>query len=242
MADDQNELLAFLLASEAQPRLQPHIRTVHLAPGQVLAEPIEPITHVYFPYSGAISFLVPLKDGQLVQTGVVGRGGAVGALQALEGGISPNRIIVQVPGRAAVVQAERLAEVVRDYPALRSLILSHEQFFFSEVQQSAACNAVHTVQQRVCRWILRMNDLVGMNVAVTQELLAGMIGVRRTSVSAAAASLQAEGIIKYRRGHIQIVDIERLKQISCECYQTLRDYQQIVQPPGATEGTADASR
>jgi CRP-like cAMP-binding protein len=232
MADEQNEMLASLLASGAQSRLQPHVKTVELQQGQVLAEPFEPMAQVYFPYSGAISFLVPLKDGRLVQTGVVGRGGAVGALQALEGKVSLNRVVVQVPGRAAVVQVERLAAVLRDYPTLRPLILSQEQFFISEVQQSAACNAVHTVQQRVCRWILRMNDLVGMNVAVTQELLAGMIGVRRTSVSAAAASLQADGIIQYRRGHIQIVDIERLKQSSCECYQTLRDYQQVVQHPG----------
>jgi CRP-like cAMP-binding protein len=115
---------------------------------------------------------------------------------------------------------------------LHSLILSYEQSFLSEVQQSAACNAVHTVRQRVCRWMLRMNDLVGMHVALTQELLAGIIGVRRTTVTAAAASLQADGIIRYRRGHIQITDIERLRQSSCECYQALRDY--IVKVPGST--------
>jgi CRP-like cAMP-binding protein len=234
VADDRNELLASLLASEAQSRLGPHIRTVQLQQGQVLAEPLEPMVQVYFPYSGAVSFLVPLNDGHVVQTGVVGRGGAVGALQALDGKVSPNRVVVQVPGQAAVVQAKLLAEIVADYPALRGLMLSQEQFLLAEVQQSAACNAVHTVQQRVCRWILRLNDLVGTNVAVTQELLAGMIGVRRTSVTAAAASLQAIGIIKYQRGHIQIVDIERLKQSSCECYQTLLDYQHIVRPPGAT--------
>jgi CRP-like cAMP-binding protein len=240
VADDHNELLPSLFRSGAHSQLHGHVRTVHLQQGQVLAEPLEPMLQVYFPYSGAISFLVPLKSGHLVQTGVVGRSGVVGALQALDAKVSPNRVVVQIPGRAAVVQAELLAEIVGDYPALRSLILSHEQFFLSEVQQSAACNAVHPVQQRVCKWILRMNDLVGMNVAVTQELLAGMIGVRRTSVTAAAASLQADGIIKFRRGHVQIVDIERLKQSSCECYQTLRDYQRIVQ--GAPEGTTSASR
>ena len=230
MGDGQNELLTALL-STAQSRLQPHVRTAHLQQGQVLAEPLEPMAQVYFPYSGAISFLVPLKDGHLVQTGVVGRDGAVGALQAFDGKVSASRVIVLIPGRAAVVPAERLAEVARDYPALRSLIASHEQFFFAEVQQSAACNAIHTVQERVCRWILRMNDLVGINVAVTQDLVAGMIGVRRTTVCLAAASLQAEGIIRYRRGHIQIVDIERLKQSSCECYQTLKDYQHVPQLP-----------
>lgn len=227
MPDNQNELLASVLAGVGS-RLEPHIRAAHLQQGQVVAEPLERIAHVYFPYSGVISFLVPLTDGRLVQTGVVGRDGVVGALQALDGKVSPNKIVVQVPGRAAVVQAERLADIVQDSPALRSLILSYEQVFLSEVQQSAACNAIHTVQQRVSRWILRMNDLVGMNVAVTQELLAEMIAVRRTSVSAAAASLQATGIIRYRRGHIQILDIERLRQSSCECYQALEDYRHIV--------------
>jgi CRP-like cAMP-binding protein len=186
------------------------------------------MAHVYFPHSGVVSFLVPLRDGRLVQTGVVGRDGAVGALQALDGKVSPNKIVVQVPGRAAMVQADRLAEIVQDFPGLRSLILSYEQVFLSEVQQSAACNAIHTVQQRVSRWILRMNDLVGMNVAVTQELLAEMIAVRRTSVSAAAASLQAAEMIRYRRGHIQILDIQRLRQSSCECYQAIEDYRDIV--------------
>jgi CRP-like cAMP-binding protein len=238
---DQNELLASLLGAGARARLEPHLRPARLQQGQVLAEALEPMSQVYFPYSGIISFLVPLKDGCLVQTGVVGRDGAIGALQALDGKVSPNRVIVQVPGRAAVVQAERLAEIAGDYPTLRSLILSHEQFFFSEVQQSAACNAVHSIQQRVCRWILRMNDLVGMNVAITQELMAGIIGVKRTSVSAVAASLQAAGIIKYRRGHIQIVDIESVRQSSCECYQAIKDYRDICEgsAPRVTHATRD---
>jgi CRP-like cAMP-binding protein len=228
VADDENELLTSLLGTGARARLEPHLRPARLQRGQVLAEPLKPMSQVYFPYSGLISFLVPLRSGHLVQTGVVGRDGVVGALHALEGTVSPNRVIVQIPGRAAVVHAARLVEIVEQCPTLRALILSHEQIFRSEVQQSAACNAVHTVQQRLCRWILRMNDLVGMNVAITQELLAEMIGVTRTSVSAGAASLQAAGIVKYRRGQIQIVDIESLRQSSCECYKALEDYRHIV--------------
>jgi CRP-like cAMP-binding protein len=228
VADNPNELLASVLDAGGRSRLGPHIRAAPLEQGQVVAEPLERIDQVYFPYSGVISFLVPLTDGRLVQTGVVGRDGAVGALQALDGKVSPNKIVVQVPGQAAVVQAERLAEIVQDFPVLRSLILSYEQIFLSEVQQSAACNAVHTVQQRVSRWILRMNDLVGVNLAVTQDLLAEMIAVRRTSVTAAAVSLQAAEIIRCKRGHIQILDIERLRQSSCECYQSLEDYRHVV--------------
>jgi CRP-like cAMP-binding protein len=239
VADDQNDLLASLFAGGARSRLEPHLRAIQLQQGQVLAEPLGPIGQVYFPYAGIISFLVPLRDGHLIQTGLVGRDGAVGALQALNGKVSANRITVQLPGRAAVVEAQRMAEIARDYPGVHALILSQEQFFISEVQQSAACNAVHTVQQRVSRWMLRMNDLVGMNVAVTQELLAGLIAVRRTSVSAAAASLQAAGIIRYTRGHIQIMDIEGLRRSSCECYQALRDYRRMVKGADNTGGLVE---
>ncbi len=231
MADDQNELLYSLLNSGAERRLKPHIKTADLQTGQVLAEAVAPVEKVYFPYSGAAAYHVSLNDGHLVQTAVVGRGGAVGALQAVEGKVSPNTVIVQVPGRAAVVDANRLAEVIQEYPDLRSLILDHEQFVLAEIQQSAACNAVHSVRQRVCRWILRLNDLIGIKVPVTQELLAETIGVRRTSVTAAAAALKDEGIIDYRRGHIEIIDIERLRQSSCECYETLREYRRIMRPP-----------
>jgi CRP-like cAMP-binding protein len=179
MTPDQNDLLASLFANGARSRLEPYFRTVELQQGQVLAEPSTPIRCVYFPYSGVVSFSILLKDGHLVQTGMIGRDGAVGALQALNGkGISPNMVVVQVPGRAAVVEAERVAEIAQGYPGIRSLIVSNEQFFLSEVQLSAACNAVHNIQQRVCRWLLRMNDLVGMKVTITQEMLAQMIGVR----------------------------------------------------------------
>jgi CRP-like cAMP-binding protein len=205
------------------------LKTVDLEQGEVLAEPLEQMHGVYFPYSGIISFLVPLKDGHLVQTGMVGHDGAVGALQALDGRVSPNRIVVRVPGRAAVIEADRIGEMAQASPSVRSILLNHENFFFTEIQQSAACNAVHTVQQRVCRWMLRMNDLIGMHVPITQELLSEMIGVRRTSVTAAAALLQSAGVIRYARGRIQIVDIERLKQSSCECYEVVRDhYDRIV--------------
>jgi CRP-like cAMP-binding protein len=229
----QNDLLTALFAGGARPRLEPYFRTVELQKGQVLVEPLAPVRHVYFPYSGIVAFSVLLKDGHLVQTGVVGRDGAVGALQALNGKVSPSLVIVQVPGRAAVVEAERVAELAQGFPDIRSLIVGHEQFLLSEVQLSAACNAVHTIQQRVCRWLLRMNDLVGTSVAVTQELLAGMIGVRRTSVTLAASSLQGAGVIKYRRGNLEIVDIDRLRQSSCECYETLRDYRRVMQSKGS---------
>ena len=185
---------------------------------------------VYFPFSGLISFLVPLADGSLIQTGVVGSDGAVGALQALDGRVSPNKIVVQMPSRAAVFETDQFAKIAQSTPSIRSLVLSHEQFFLAEVQQSAACNAVHTVRQRMCRWLLRMNDLMnGKNIAVTQEIFSDMLGVQRSSVTLAAASLQKAGAISYKRGHIHIVDIDLLTESSCECYEAVRrSYGRIV--------------
>jgi CRP-like cAMP-binding protein len=229
MDRNYNHLLASLSATETRLQLEPHLKTIELGQGEVLAEPLEQMHRVYFPYSALVSFLVPLKDGHLVQTGMMGHDGVVGAIQAIEGKVSLSRSVVRVPGRGAAIEADRLAEIASVSPNVRSLLSAHEQFFLAEVQQSAACNAVHTVRQRVCRWMLRMNDLIGMNVAVTQELLAEMIGVTRTSVTAAAASLQDAGVIRYRRGHVQIVDIQRLKQFSCECYEAVREhYDRII--------------
>jgi CRP-like cAMP-binding protein len=213
-----------MLAAETQPGLEGHIKVVELRQGQILAEPLEKMGRVYFPTSGAVSFSVPLQDGHLVQTGLIGREGAVGALQALDGRVSPNRIVVQVQGEAAVVEAERVAELAQRDPRLRSLFLGHEQFFLAEVQQTAACNAVHSVQEKVARWMLRLNDLIGTDVPLTQEMLSEMIAVRRTSVTGAAAALQRDGLISYKRGHIRIVDIEGLKRASCECYGAVRDH------------------
>jgi CRP-like cAMP-binding protein len=229
MDGEANRLLASLLTAGTPSELKPHLRIVELTQGEVLAEPLEPIRRVYFPYSGIVSFLVPLTDGYFVQTGVVGQDGAVGALQALHGRVSPSKIVVQVPSRAAVIDTDQFSKIAQAAPGARLLILSHAQFFLAEVQQSAACNAVHTVRQRMSRWLLRMHDLTGRNITVTQEGLSDMLGVQRTSATIAAASLQKVGAIRYRRGRIHILDTHLLEQSSCECYSAVRrSYDRIV--------------
>ena len=223
MDPDANRLLAALFAAGMRSQFDALFRRVELAQGEVLAQPLQRMQRVYFPFSGLISFLVPLSDGSLIQTGVVGSDGAVGAVQALDGRVSSNKIVVQMPSTAAVFEADQFAKIAQTTPSVRSLVLSHEQFFLAEVQQSAACNAVHSVQQRMSRWLLRMNDLItGKNIAVTQEIFSDMLGVQRSSVTVAAASLQKTGAIRYRRGHIHISDVGLLMKSSCECYGTLR--------------------
>jgi len=230
MEPESNRLLAALFAAGVRAQLDSFLRCVELAQGEVLAEPLQRIKRVYFPFSGLISFLVPLTDGSLIQTGVVGRDGAVGALQALDARVSPNKIVVQMPSTAAVFEADQFAKIVQTDPCVRSLVLSHAEYFLAEVQQSAACNAVHSVQQRMCRWLLRMNDLIdGKNIAVTQEIFSDMLGVQRSSVTLAATSLQKAGAIRYRRGHIHVLDVDLLLESSCECYSALRRaYDRIV--------------
>jgi Mn-dependent DtxR family transcriptional regulator len=124
--------------------------------------------------------------------------------------------------------------VARNVP-LRVMLAKHEQFFIAQVQQSVGCSASHTVEARICRWLLRMCDLAGADLQLTQEFLGQMMGVRRTSVSQVAGNLQEQGLIKYRRGHVRIVDVEKLRAISCECYQAVNvHYEKIfgTNPPG----------
>jgi hypothetical protein len=133
---------------------------------------------------------------------IIGRDGPFGCASALDGKVSLNKAIVQMSGTTSVIPADRVLELARSDDAFRSRLIRHEQVVFACAQQSAACNASHQVEARLCRWLLRMRDLIGDDLPLTQEFLGQMLGVRRTSVSSVAGSLQAAGLIRYRRGHI----------------------------------------
>jgi CRP-like cAMP-binding protein len=221
----QNRLLNLLAAADLA-RLAPHFKIVELKPGQVLAEPDEVIKEVYFPHSGIISFVVEMSDGHMVETGMVGRDGVMGAIQVFAGKVSQNKVLVQAPGEASVIDADEMQRAVAENAGLRTLLAMHEQFFIAQVQQSVGCNAAHRVAPRVCRWLSRMYDLVGDQFPLTQEFLAQMIGVRRTSVSMVASELQQAGLITYRRGQIRIEDVAKLKASACECYEAVSTHYQ----------------
>jgi CRP-like cAMP-binding protein len=226
-----NQLLATLPEDDFS-ALEPHLQTTELRRGQILAQSGDEITRVHFPHSGIISCVVQVADGDIVQTGMVGRDGAVGVAQALDDKVSINRIIVQLPGTASVINRDALREAVRLRTAIRSLLASYEQFFVAVIQQTAACNALHPVRARMCRWMLRMNELVGENLPLTQDDLAAMIGVRRTSVTDIAGQLHAEGLITYKRGNLHIEDVGGLKQSSCECHEAVQqNYQRLFSRP-----------
>lgn len=217
MRAHDNRLLARMDAA-IYSALEHHGNIVALSSGQVLAEAQTEIDKVYFPHNGIISCVVTLAGGGVIETAMIGRDGVYGAAIALEGKHALNPAIVQVSGTATAFDARLFAEVADRHVALRRLILAYEQFHLAEVQQTAACNAVHTVFSRTCRWLLRMHDLVDGEIAITQEYLSEMMGVRRTSVTAVARALQDDGAISLKRGRIQILELRRLEQHACECH------------------------
>jgi CRP-like cAMP-binding protein len=221
-----NRLLASLPAA-AFAAVAPHVKEVELRFGEVLAEAGSPIRRVYFPYSGVISLVVELDVGMMIETAMVGRDGAFNAASALDGKVSLNKGIVQLAGGAGVIEVDRLRQLADELKSLRSLLIGHEQVLFAQAQQSAACNASHTVEARMCRWLLHMRDLADDDqLTLTQEFLAQMLGVRRPSVSLVATTLQKAGLIKYARGNIHLLDIKGLQKGSCECYGAVRTHYQ----------------
>ena len=218
----QNRLLASLPSADFG-LLRPHLKQIELAHETVLFEAGDTVTHIYFPHSGVISLVVELVDGQMIEAAMIGRDSLVGGSAALDGKIALNKGIVQIPGAASVLAVDRLREVADASVSFRTTLIRHEQVLLVQAQQSAACNASHAVEARLARWLLRSRDLSGDDMLeLTQEFLAQMLGVRRTSVTLVARTLQQAGLIKYRRGKVQICDLEGLREASCECYETVK--------------------
>lgn len=207
--------------------LRPHLKPFEMVHEDLLFDANERVSWIYFPHSGVISLIVALADGQAIETAMIGRDSLVGASSALDGRVSLNKGLVQVAGFASILDVETLRDVADRSIAFRTTLIRHEQALFAQAQQSAACNASHSVEARLSRWLLRTRDLTGGDTLVlTQEFLAQMLGVRRTSVSLVANTLQSAGFIRYRRGHVQITNLEGLQETSCECYETVKSHSQ----------------
>ena len=233
MPHHSNNRILSTVSAEDMAELQPHLRLVELEHGRVLAESRQRVHKVYFPHGGILSSVVELKTGWGIEVGMIGKDGVFGAAQAMDDRMSLNKIVVQVPGWASVIDAEVVKELAGSSPEFRGLLVKYDQFLSAQVQQTAACNALHTVEQRMCTWLVRMHDLVGTDLPLTQEFLAQMMGVRRTSVTAVAVQMQSEGLITYRRGHIRIVNMELIQKRGCECHESVRE--------NAAEMLADAA-
>jgi CRP-like cAMP-binding protein len=228
MAQSPNRLLASL-PRKIFAEIEPHLKPFDLTHEAVLAESGSTIDRVYFPHSGVISLVVELSFGDMIETAMVGRDGVFNAGPALDGKVSLNKGIVQVQGIASTLDVEKLRSTANDHELFRSLLIRHDQVLFAQSQQSAACNASHTVENRMCKWLLRMRDLAQSDdLMLTQDFLAQMLGVRRPSVSIVANTLQRAGLIKYRRGHIRILDLAAVEEGACECYATVKTHYETL--------------
>jgi CRP-like cAMP-binding protein len=169
--------------------------------------------------------VVELDVGDMIETAMVGRDGVANGTAALDGNMSLHKGIVQAAGSAATISPDVLRTLAHEFSPLQSVLIRHEQVLLAQAQQSAGCNAGHTVEARMCRWLLRIRDLTGSDdMKLTQEFLGQMLGVTRTSVSVVAGTLQKAGFIKYSRGNIRLLDIAQLQEGACECYETVKSH------------------
>jgi CRP-like cAMP-binding protein len=165
-----------------------------------------------------------LIGGGAIETGMIGKDGNFGSSQALDDKLSLNHVVTQLGDTASLMLSDHLRQHAEAFPPFRSVLIKYDQFFLAQVQQHVACNAAHNVQARTCKWLLRMHELVGHDLPLTQEFLAQMMGVTRTTVTTVAGELQKAGMITYRRGHIRIVDHAQIQKCACECDEDIRSH------------------
>lgn len=205
-------------------RLLPHLEYVELRLGETVQEPGEPITHAYFPYSGVVSLVALSPDGKEVEVGMVGREGMVGLPLALGTDSLPFRAYAQVSGGGVRVKAGVFKQEMGRCGGLFWLLLRYSQALFVETAQTAACNRLHGLDARLCRWLLMTRDRARSDsLDLTHEFMAVMLGVRRAGVTEAAGKLKAEGLIDYERGVVRVLDAEGLERAACECYGVTRE-------------------
>jgi CRP-like cAMP-binding protein len=220
---DENRLLALLPAEELE-NLRRNCEVVSLHHGFCAITPDEPIRDVYFPLNCLLSMVTTMEDGASVESGTIGREGMSGIPVILNAGQTTMPTCVQVPGDALRVRAEPLRELYAGNEGVRRVLNRYVHTVVVVGSQSSACNALHGVEARMCRWLLMSSDGVGSDeVNLTQEYLAAMLGVRRPGVTEVAGKLRAEGLIDYRRGQIRILDRAALERHACECYERVRD-------------------
>lgn len=227
----KNRILASLPAGDLA-SLAPHLTQLDMEKGRLLFDPGDQINTIYFPLDCVISVMTLMESGEAIESVTIGREGAYGLASAISPREALSRAIVQVPGRTCRISASALHEAWKRSPALQLLIAKHGDALFAHSAQSVACNALHSVEQRFCRWLLSCHDRIDLDtVSLTQEFLADMLGVQRTTVTAVARSLQAKGMIRYRRGIVDVLDRPGLEATSCECYDAVRRvYDRLITP------------
>jgi CRP-like cAMP-binding protein len=216
----ENRLLVALPKDEYE-HLLPHLEKVSLPLRKILYEANEPIAHVFFPLVGVVSLVI--MDGRFtLEVGIIGNEGMVGTPVFLESDRSPTRAIAQIPGEAMRMEIKTFQKEMKRHGTLFGLVQRHTQTMINQISQSIVCNRRHSVEKRMCRWLLMSHDRVGTDeFPLTHEFLAQMLGVCRPTVTAVAGTLQKAGLITYHRGRITVVDRKRLEAACCECYKVV---------------------
>ena len=214
----RNRLLELLPPADYK-RIFPRLKLVPLEHHQILFQARAVVKHVYFPVRGVASYLTVMESGAAIEVGSVGYEGVIGASAALVAPNSPHQVIIQVPGEGLRIEARVLVEEVGGSEQFRKLLARYEAAFLAQISQSVACNGLHQVGKRCCRWLLITHDRIdGDDMPLTHEFLGMMLGVRRASVTEVLGDLRDRGLIKYSRGVITVLDRKGLEAAACECY------------------------
>jgi CRP-like cAMP-binding protein len=237
-----NQLLGALEA-DSRKRIDAHLEPVKLKLGAIVCEAGGLLKHAYFPQGAVLSLLTVLENGSAIETANIGREGAFGLFAAMYSRVSFNRCLVQFEGDMVRCPIEYLHAEFNRSEHVRDLFVSYSETLLSQIQQTVACNAMHTTEERMCRWLLMMHDRAeGEALPYTHEFLSHMLGANRKSVTLAARSLQAAGLISYRRGKIQVLDRSGLEKASCECYAIVRERFDAFLTPPATAVQGNTKR
>ena len=218
----QNQLLAALPPAEFEP-LARHLELVPMLLGATLYEPGGQLLHAYFPTTAVVSLHYVMESGAGAETAGVGNEGVVGIALFMGGDTTPSSALVQVTGHAYRLERRLLLQEFNRAGLMQRVLLRYTQALMTQVAQTIACNRHHSIEQRLCRWLLLTLDRgSSLELVMTQELIAGMLGVRREGITEAAGNLQRAGAIRYRRGHITVLDRSGLESRSCECYAVVK--------------------
>ena len=218
----QNRLLA-AIPPQAFSLIESGLRASTFKQGAIVQQVGEPVDHVYFPQTGMISLLVVTRDGGGIEAASIGREGAVGLHRGLGKRRSFTRAVIQIEGTISHISADVFERAVGQSDTLKNLIAHYTEVLWVEAQQIAACNAIHGTEARLARRLLQTQDRIeSSSLPLTQELLAQMLGVRRTTVTLVARALQQAGLVKYRHGHIVVLDRAGLEEAACECYRIIQ--------------------
>lgn len=226
-----NHLLA-ALPDEVWPRWGPMLERVELPANKVLYEAGDTMAFVYFPINAIVSLLYVTRDGECAETALVGNEGVVGVSVFLGGQSTLDRAVVQSAGKAVRIEAQAMIDEFERAGPVRHLLLRYTQALMSQMEQTAVCSRHHTLDRRLCRWLLLSLDRIeGNELLVIQDLIANMLGVRRESVAAGAARLQEAGVIRCSRGRIQVLDRAALEHRACDCYDVIKkEYARLLAP------------